>query len=78
MVTKSELDSKYFPDFVSSEFDISGAKINLKYAKSQDEKELYADNTRLKQQAIQILDIGIKQSEFHKKFASVFQNAGGL
>ena len=78
MVTKNELDSKYFPDFVSSEFDISGAKINPKYAKSQDEKELYADNTRLKQQAIQILDIGIKQSEFHKKFASVFQNAGGL
>ena len=78
MVTKSELDSKSFPDFVSSEFDISGAKINPKYAKSQDEKELYADNTRLKQQAIQILDIGIKQSEFHKKFASVFQNAGGL
>ena len=78
MISKKELDDKYFPDFVASEFDISDAKINPKYAKSQDEKDLYADNPKLRQQAIDLINIGIKQSEFHKKFASVFENAGVL
>ena len=78
MISKKELDNKYFPDFVASEFDISDAKINPKYAKSQDEKDLYADNPKLRQQAIDLINIGVKQSEFHKKFASVFENAGGL
>ena len=78
MITKKELDNKYFPNFVASEFDISNIKINPKYAKTQDEKDLYANNPKLKQQAIDLINIGIKQSQFHKKFASVFENAGGL
>ena len=78
MISKTELDDVYFPAFVQSEFSILGARINPKYAKSQDEKDLYADNNRLKQQAVQLLDIGIRQSEFHKKFSGVFENAGGL
>ena len=78
MLSKRELDDIYFPAFVQSEFSILDARINPKYAKTQDEKDLYADNNKLKEQAIQLLDIGIRQSEFHKKFAGVFENAGGL
>ena len=78
MLSKTELDGVYFPAFVQSEFSILDARINPKYAKSQDEKDLYADNNKLKQQAVQLLDIGIRQSEFHKKFSGVFENAGGL
>jgi len=78
MLSKSELENIYFPAFVQSEFSILDARVSPKYAKSQDEKDLYADNNKLKQQAIQLLDIGIRQSEFHKKFSSVFENAGGL
>ncbi len=78
MLSKTELDDVYFPAFVQSEFSILDARINPKYAKSQDEKDLYADNNKLKQQAVQLLDIGIRQSEFHKKFSGVFENAGGL
>ena len=77
MLSKRELDDIYFPAFVQSEFSILDARINPKYAKTQDEKDLYADNNKLKEQAIQLLDIGIRQSEFHKKFAGVFENAGG-
>jgi len=78
MLTKTELDSKYFPAFVQSEFDISGARIKPKYIKTQDDADFYADNTKLKEQAITLLDIGIKQSQFHKKFSNVFENAGEL
>ena len=78
MLSKTELDNIYFPAFVQSEFNILGARINPKYAKTQDEKDLYADNNKLKQQAVQLLDIGVRQSEFHKKFSGVFENAGEL
>jgi hypothetical protein len=78
MLSKKELDDLYFPAFVQSEFSILGARVDPKYAKSQDEKDLYVDNNRLKQQAVQLLDIGVRQSEFHKKFSGVFENAGEL
>jgi len=38
MLSKTELDNIYFPAFVQSEFSILGARINPKYAKTQDEK----------------------------------------
>tara|TARA_B110000902_G_scaffold18267_1_gene21070 strand:+ start:168 stop:1742 length:1575 start_codon:yes stop_codon:yes gene_type:complete len=78
MLTKSELEGKYFPAFVQSEFDISGARIKPKYIKTQDDEEFYNDNTKLKAQAIKLLEIGIKQSQFHKKFASTFEESGEL
>ena len=54
MLTKSELDD-YFRKFVTSEYDISNAKINPKYVKTQNDADIYGDNTKLKEQAIKLI-----------------------
>jgi len=77
MLRKSELD-EYFKKFVTSEFDISKARINPKYVKTQDDADIYDDNKKLREQAVKLINIGIQQTKFHKKFKDVFENAGEL
>ena len=77
-VTKSELDTKYFPLYVSDEYQINtgqklkrGGQINPRYFTGND-KEVAKDNTALKSQIVTILDRTIAQNEAHKKFSDVF------
>ena len=77
-VTKSELDTKYFPKYVSDEYQIGtgqdlkrGGQINPDHFTKRD-KEIVKDNSALKSQIITILDRTIAQNEAHKKFSDVF------
>ena len=83
-ITRKELDAKYFPDYVSSEYQINtgqslkrGGQINSKYFTGND-KEVSKDNSALKSQIIKILETTIAQNEAHKKFSNVFVNDEGF
>ena len=83
-VTKSELDTKYFPKYVSDEYVINTGQ-NLKYSGqinprhfTGNDKEIVKDNTALKKQIITILDTTIAQNEAHKKFSDVFTKDEGF
>ena len=83
-VTKSELDTKYFPEYVSSEYQINtgqdlkrGGQINPTHFTGND-KKIVKDNTALKSQIVTILDRTIAQNEAQKKFSDVFTNDEGF
>ena len=83
-ITRKELDAKYVPDYVSSEYQINtgqslkrGGQINSKYFTGND-KEVSKDNSALKSQIIKILETTIAQNEAHKKFSNVFVNDEGF
>jgi len=83
-ITKSELDTKYFPKYVSDEYQINtgqnlkrGGQINPTHFTGND-KEIVKDNSALKSQIVTILDRTIAQNEAHKKFSDVFTKDEGF
>ena len=83
-VTKSELNTKYFPKYVSDEYKINtgqdlkrGGQINPTHFTGND-KEIVKDNSALKSQIVTILDRTIAQNEAHKKFSDVFTKDEGF
>ena len=83
-ITKNELDKKYFPNYISDEYQINtgqslkrGGQINPTYFTGND-KEIAKDNSALKAQIVKILDTTIAQNEAHKKFSDVFVNDEGF
>ena len=72
-LSKKELRDEYFKAFIGSEYSLKGFTIPTKYLKTNNEKDLVANNTGLQKKVVEILEVAIKQKAFQKKLGNEFK-----
>ena len=72
-LTQDELRNKYFKEFIGSEYSIKDFVIPDKYLKTDNDRDLVADNKKLQEKVVEILDVAIKQKDFLKNLANEFE-----